>query len=530
MAVGTFGSQIETQAMTLGLTAKNDSRTNLFKVTDGMYALFYESTTNVYRCASVAIDSAGAINGTPVDEIQVISAPGDSPQCVVQVTNNLFILSAPPISTTLTVRTIQVTDAGVVTIADSLDLTSITGVDRALWHKLTDTVVVGIIPASANQIVTLSVGSDGTLATITGPSALGIASVHGFVRANGSVFAVATGELGSQVDIYTITINDDGTFSTTQLDTANLYGDLATILHMIQIDADNGVVALTIHEAVTGSVDKQHVYSIVVDGSGNITSAGQHFTSTLSNLNYERPTGIFIGSNSLLWHQEGSTTLVTTATDASANLVNIATSAIISVATKGMFFAAVSPAIMAAAHNTTVSGTGITITTFELETILGAEASTSLVQLCLACYKPLNSDVEEAICFNLFANEWREKIDTKALALDLPELENEPLALNYAVMTIQLRGVLSRAHAPHPIADPHEPDLIDMEEAAMLFNRGAPSCLPTLKIPLVSGDRTYKGIIERVTLVENPGTDMIDYTLVFKVAWNPGIPAFRGWT
>lgn len=153
----------------------------------------------------------------------------------------------------------------------------------------------------------------------------------------------------------------------------------------------------------------------------------------------------------------------------------------------------------------------------------------TLGQVGLACYVPLNGISEEEVTFDLFMNEWREKIETKALALNLPKLENEPLSLNYAVMTIQVKGTVSRLHAAHPVSNPHKPDLIDLEEAAIRFNTQAPKCMATLSIPLVSGLRSYKGIIERMTIVENPGTELIDYILTFKVAWNAGTPPFRGW-
>ncbi len=158
----------------------------------------------------------------------------------------------------------------------------------------------------------------------------------------------------------------------------------------------------------------------------------------------------------------------------------------------------------------------------------GSVPVVALASFCVD-YVPLFGGAQVTLDLDIKINELREKIETNAIALNTPELENQSLSLNYAKMTLTLKGTVAGVHPVHPPVAGHNLDIIDLEEMAILWNRGVPTRMVTFKYPLLGGERVYRGLINRVTIVENPGTDLVDFIIVFAVAWNVGIPAFRGW-
>ncbi len=155
-------------------------------------------------------------------------------------------------------------------------------------------------------------------------------------------------------------------------------------------------------------------------------------------------------------------------------------------------------------------------------------------QLGLACttYTPIFGGAAIAICLELCVTEWRMKINTNAIMLNVPDFQNLPLPLNYAKVDMTLRGIAARQHTVHPLTSEvdHVPDIIDLEEAAMLFNKDVPTLLTEIKLELVSGfTRTYTGVITKMALVDNPGTDRYDFIMTFSAGWNVSNPALREW-
>ncbi len=144
------------------------------------------------------------------------------------------------------------------------------------------------------------------------------------------------------------------------------------------------------------------------------------------------------------------------------------------------------------------------------------------------------------VVFDLQMTEWRSKVSTNAIMLNVPDFQNLPLPLNYAGLEITIKGIIYRLHEPHPLTGgiAHAPDIVDLEEAAVRWNKDIPEVLPTISIPLVGTAaeggglgvrRVYAGAIKRMTLVDNPGTDQYDFTIVFGVAWNVSNPDLREW-
>ncbi len=147
-------------------------------------------------------------------------------------------------------------------------------------------------------------------------------------------------------------------------------------------------------------------------------------------------------------------------------------------------------------------------------------------------YIPRGGGASVILQFDLCLTQWKEVIRTNAKVLATPNLENLPLALNYAQLDIEIKGVVgARQHPVHPLvaSTAHTPDALDLEEATLLWNAQAPTVLPTLDLQLVTGTRTYQGVITGLILVDNPGKSADDFIMTFSVAWNVSKPALREW-
>ena len=157
-----------------------------------------------------------------------------------------------------------------------------------------------------------------------------------------------------------------------------------------------------------------------------------------------------------------------------------------------------------------------------------------LVKLCIDQYTGAKDDETPLdICFVLCLLEWREKIETRALVIGMGKHENLAFTTNFAVMRIQLKGIipLGEPHQPHPLSSgvDHIPDAVDLEEAALYFNGIGFSSKhkARLELPLPSGVRSYEGVIESIAIIEYPGTDRIEFVMQFGADWNPSFPTLR---
>ncbi len=158
-----------------------------------------------------------------------------------------------------------------------------------------------------------------------------------------------------------------------------------------------------------------------------------------------------------------------------------------------------------------------------------------IVKLGVCNYKPLGCPCAAGIniCFDLPITEWREKIETGGVVIGVGLYNNIAFPLNYVRMNITVRGIISDVgHEPHPLVTgvTHHPDIIDLEEAAILFNKiGIADQKAKLVLPLPAGNRTYEGVIESIAIISPPGTTKNEYILKFQAAWNPSIPGLRAW-
>ncbi len=164
-----------------------------------------------------------------------------------------------------------------------------------------------------------------------------------------------------------------------------------------------------------------------------------------------------------------------------------------------------------------------------------AGTTTGLVSLNLDCYRGLLDNSKTNLRFQIKIDEWRIKIKTQAVVISTPDYENMPLPLNYADTTITIKGRMIGHHPPHPIGTnvEHNLDFYDLEEAALLWNRppreGEVKILPVMVLHLVSSNREYSGMITKLFLIEEEGTDEGTFTMTFRPTWNVSKPLLREW-
>jgi hypothetical protein len=135
------------------------------------------------------------------------------------------------------------------------------------------------------------------------------------------------------------------------------------------------------------------------------------------------------------------------------------------------------------------------------------------------------------LVFPIKIQRWQETIETGAMTLPTAGFRVDTLALNIIKMVIDISGVVYGTHTPHPLTsgESHAPDLVDLEEAAILWNKDAPQTRARLKLPLVSGVRSYEGVISRMSLIDSPGHTAQEFKFTFTVAWTPVAPELREW-
>jgi hypothetical protein len=153
-------------------------------------------------------------------------------------------------------------------------------------------------------------------------------------------------------------------------------------------------------------------------------------------------------------------------------------------------------------------------------------------------YQPVFGGTFKPITLQLQVLEWREQINSGASIIALGRLNGRAFGLGRIKFTITCKGIIYWRHRTHaqenldnPVSWPgHQVDFIDLEEAALLWNanvNGQPVTVTFLG--LLSGDRVYSGVIQRLSLIRHGGTDMVDFILTFAVARNDSQPAIREW-
>jgi len=148
---------------------------------------------------------------------------------------------------------------------------------------------------------------------------------------------------------------------------------------------------------------------------------------------------------------------------------------------------------------------------------------------------PAGDDGKDLI-FLLKANEIQKDIRDGAILTPLPGYAGALIiAFSQVRYTITVRGrVQNSGHSAHPVLTgvAHDPDVTDLEEAALTFNNNAavtPAQLEIQQDEGVTGFRVYRGSIISLVLQHPPAREAVDFILIFAVQWTTSNPTFRGW-
>ncbi len=144
-------------------------------------------------------------------------------------------------------------------------------------------------------------------------------------------------------------------------------------------------------------------------------------------------------------------------------------------------------------------------------------------------YQPFFGGAGVDLDFDFQIVEWKGKMVTKALALNNPGHNNDAVSLNFVYYTHEIKGRTVIQHSPHPISLGHEPDFIDLEEMAIMWNKDMPTVKPRITLKLTTLSRTYQGVITAMTIVEEGGTSRIEFQMKFETTWTPALPVLREW-
>ena len=158
-----------------------------------------------------------------------------------------------------------------------------------------------------------------------------------------------------------------------------------------------------------------------------------------------------------------------------------------------------------------------------------------LVQLCVDNYTPFFNPLGTPIniCLDLKIDTWKEIVsDSGGIITPLIQYQGEAFTLNRPQIQIEVSGIIGYGdHLAHPLISDtaHVADDIDLEEAALLWNRGADLNRARLVLPILNINREYSGIIKNLTIEQKGGETFRRFKLVFTVLWNGSRPLWRGW-
>lgn len=154
---------------------------------------------------------------------------------------------------------------------------------------------------------------------------------------------------------------------------------------------------------------------------------------------------------------------------------------------------------------------------------------------------PTGDDGKDLI-FRLKARRIQKNLSDGAQTVALSYYNFITLSYSMVKFTITLEGVVEEfdadRHSSHPVSSgtEHDPDWIDLEEAAALWNNqarpgAADASVPSLEIEHDgSGFRTYKGVITMVEMTRREGESFPQLRLVFDVVWSDTNPTLREWS
>ena len=151
----------------------------------------------------------------------------------------------------------------------------------------------------------------------------------------------------------------------------------------------------------------------------------------------------------------------------------------------------------------------------------------------------VGGDATKELIFNLKVSRVQKDISDGATVVNVAGFSALPLDFSIIRFMITIDGVVldDVAHDSqsntHPLttATEHEPDFVDLEEACITWNNGAPDVFPILDIEHDGdGFRSYPGLFMGFEFTKRASAAEIAYKIQFAVVWSPTTPTLREWS
>ncbi len=145
-------------------------------------------------------------------------------------------------------------------------------------------------------------------------------------------------------------------------------------------------------------------------------------------------------------------------------------------------------------------------------------------------------DATKELVFRLKISRIQKDITDGASVVNVAGFSALPLDFSIIRFIITLDGVVQddKNHTAHPLSDgvEHDPDLVDLEEACITWNNGAPDVLPILDIEHDGdGFRSYKGLFMGFEFTKRASVSEISFKIQFAVIWDAAdSPGLREWS
>jgi len=444
--------------------------------------------------------------------------------------------------------TYEIDSAG--TIVGQVDTQVLTGTvirqPRAQVRRVSATVLAAAyVDDTLLRVSTVSIDSAGNLGAELATQTFGTASafamdrVTDLVNVRGNIWAAGratgTGDTGT-VFVNTFTINPSSGAITSN-DSDQFSADAFHPSTLVALDPDDdGMLAILGIRQFASDIDQLQLNSETVDSGGTLSGVLDMETLASHGAQTYSP-ALSLGGRALLLNEDNlsPTSQRTYTVDGAGTFASVGTSSGVSFSV-ACHYAYVpgtgSPGVVSTSLVAMVGmlGSDLRIAVFEVEASL--EAAAQAGTLCVT-YTPFFGGAATELCFDLKINSWREVIQSQAQVLPTAGITGVAITINAIQFIITLGGTIYAAHPVHPLAVGvnHNPDRIDLEEMAILWNRDGLTSKVRLTLALPSGDREYRGVIKAVQLKQQGGEFSVwRFTMTFQVLWTPSFPQWRGWT
>ncbi len=144
-------------------------------------------------------------------------------------------------------------------------------------------------------------------------------------------------------------------------------------------------------------------------------------------------------------------------------------------------------------------------------------------------YSPFFGGSDYSLSLSFKVDTWKEVVETGGFVIPTSGITGTAISINTISLNIELKGSIYDSHPDHPISAGHNPDLQDLEEFALMINRGGLKNIAVLTLRIVDTDRKYHGVLKKVVLLEQGGQSEASFVITFQALWTVSKPPWRGW-